>query len=131
MVSRQQLYLSNHRSRSLKSGQTADEHCVQAFLSSVSNRLYIAEKSDEDTSKLVSTNAILTLGHVAFMLHSVPKTTDSVLTILHQKFCHPPSSLDPLIVEQFGYLLLTGSVSNAFNIPHALLRFSFVLYHIQ
>ena len=44
------------------------------------------------------------------MLHSVPKTTESVLTILQQRFCRPPSSLDPLIVEQLGYLVLTGSV---------------------
>ncbi len=95
--------------RALKSGQTIDENCVQAFLASVANRLYISESSDGN-STLISTSAILTLGYVAFMLHSVPKTTESVLTILQQRFCHPPSSLDPLIVEQLGYLILTGSV---------------------
>ena len=95
--------------RALKSGQTVDENCVQAFLARVANRLYISESSDGN-STLISTNAILTLGYVAFMLHSVPKTTESVLTILQQRFCRPPSSLDPLIVEQLGYLVLTGSV---------------------
>ena len=95
--------------RVLKSGQTVDENCVQAFLARVANRLYISESSDGN-STLISTNAIQTLGYVAFMLHSVPKTTESVLTILQQRFCRPPSSLDPLIVEQLGYLVLTGSV---------------------
>nr|XP_058953334.1 phosphatidylinositol 4-kinase alpha-like [Pocillopora verrucosa] len=94
--------------RVLKSGQTVDENCVQAFLARVANRLYISESSDGN-STLISTNAIQTLGYVAFMLHSVPKTTESVLTILQQRFCRPPSSLDPLIVEQLGYLVLTGS----------------------
>lgn len=95
--------------RALKSGQAIDENCVQAFLASVANRLYISESSDGN-STLISTSAILTLGYVAFMLHAVPKTTESVLTILQQRFCHPPSALDPLIVEQLGYLILNGSV---------------------
>ena len=95
--------------RALTSGQAIDENCVQAFLASVANRLYISESSDGN-STLISTSAILTLGYVAFMLHSVPKTTESVLTILQQRFCHPPSALDPLIVEQLGYLILNGSV---------------------
>ena len=67
--------------RALKSGQAIEENCVQAFLASVANRLYISESSDGN-STLISTSAILTLGYVAFMLHSVPKTTESVLTIL-------------------------------------------------
>ena len=95
--------------RALKSGQAIDENCVQAFLASVANRLYISESSDGN-STLISTSAILTLGYVAFMLHAVPKATESVLTILQQRFCHPPSALDPLIVEQLGYLILNGSV---------------------
>ncbi|CAH3130736.1 unnamed protein product [Porites lobata] len=94
--------------RTLKSGQTIDENCVQAFLASVANTLYMSKSSD-GTSTLISNNAILTLGHVAFMLHTVPKTTETVLTILQQRFCNPPSSLDPLIVEQLGNLILTGS----------------------
>ncbi|XP_068676768.1 phosphatidylinositol 4-kinase alpha-like isoform X2 [Montipora foliosa] len=94
--------------RALKSGQTIEENCIQAFLASVANRLYISESSDGN-STLISTNAILILGHVAFVLHAVPKTTESVLTILQQRFCRPPSSLDPLIVEQLGNLILTGS----------------------
>lgn len=95
--------------RALKAGQTVDENCVQAFLTSLSNKLYTLENVDEDTANLISTNAIFTLGHVAFKLHTVPQTTESVLTILQHRFCHPPSSLDPLIVEQLGYLVLTGS----------------------
>ncbi|EDO42545.1 predicted protein [Nematostella vectensis] len=95
--------------RSLKAGLTNDENCVQAFLSSVSNKLYTIDTKDEETASLMSTNAILTLGHVAFMMHEVPDTVESVLTIMQHRFCHPPSSLDPLIVEQLGYLILVGS----------------------
>ena len=102
--------------RTLKSGQTIDENCVQAFLASVANTLYMSKSSD-GTSTLISNNAILTLGHVAFMLHTVPKTTESVLTILQQRFCNPPSSLDPLIVEQLGNLILTGSVCKLHSSP--------------
>ena len=101
-----------HVCRALKSGQTIDENCIQAFLASVANRLYISESSDSN-STLISTSAIIILGHVAFTLHDVPKTTESVLTILQQRFCHPPSSLDPLIVEQLGNLILTGSVGTS------------------
>ena len=103
------MYLECFVFRALTSGQTIDENCVQAFLASVANRLYISESSDGN-STLISTSAILTLGYVAFKLHSVPKTTESVLAILQQRFCHPPSALDPLIVEQLGYLILNGSV---------------------
>ena len=102
--------------RTLKSGQTIDENCVQAFLASVANTLYMSKSSD-GTSTLISNNAILTLGHVAFMLHTVPKTTETVLTILQQRFCNPPSSLDPLIVEQLGNLILTGSVCKLHSPP--------------
>ena len=104
-----EIWVCQYTFRVLKSGQTVDENCVQAFLARVANRLYISESSDGN-STLISTNAIQTLGYVAFMLHAVPKTTESVLTILQQRFCRPPSSLDPLIVEQLGYLVLTGSV---------------------
>lgn len=97
--------------RALIVGLNSDPQCVQAFLASVSNRLYVTESSDDETPTVISTNAILTLGHVAFTLHSVPQTVESVLMILQQRFCHPPSSLDPLIVEQLGRLILTESVS--------------------
>ena len=97
--------------RALKVGLNTNPQCVQAFLASVSNRLYVTESSDDGTPTLISTNAILMLGHVAFVLHSVPQTIESVLTILQHRFCHPPSSLDPLIIEQLGRLILTGSVS--------------------
>ena len=124
------LYLSaNLTFRALKSGQTIDENCVQAFLASVANRLYISESSDGN-STLISTSAILTLGYVAHILHSVPKTTESVLTILQQRFCHPPSSLDPLIVEQLGYLILTGSVKLNQHIYYCSIKLKF-LCHLQ
>ena len=105
----QVLFFCHLACRALKSGQTIEENCIQAFLASVANRLYISQSSDGN-STLISTNAILILGHVAFVLHAVPKTTESVLTILQQRFCRPPSSLDPLIVDQLGNLILTGSV---------------------
>ncbi|KAK2556707.1 Phosphatidylinositol 4-kinase alpha [Acropora cervicornis] len=109
--------------RALKSGQTIDENCIQAFLASVANRLYISESSDSN-STLISTSAIIILGHVAFTLHDVPKTTESVLTILQQRFCHPPSSLDPLIVEQLGNLILTGSEQCYQQIMNMFMRIS-------
>ena len=53
---------------------------TQAFLASLSNRLYTAEASDRE-STLISQNTILTLGHLGVSLKDVPKTTESVTQV--------------------------------------------------
>ncbi|CAL1289574.1 unnamed protein product [Larinioides sclopetarius] len=91
--------------RALKAGLANDTHCVQAFLASVSNRLYQAEKSDME-STLVSTNTIVALGHVAVALKNTPRTMESILQFFQQRFCEPPSRLDSLIVDQLGCMII-------------------------
>ncbi|XP_052243319.1 phosphatidylinositol 4-kinase alpha-like isoform X4 [Dreissena polymorpha] len=142
--------------RALKAGQTVDPSCVQAFLASVSNRLYRAEMSDRSTdtknaeerwsqirvvmkflrpntqnmkradvereSALISNNTILTLGHVAVSLRDTPKTVESVLQIFLQRFCSPPSSLDVLIVDQLGCMIMMGCSSSIYQEVMAMFR---------
>ncbi|CAL1548985.1 unnamed protein product, partial [Lymnaea stagnalis] len=96
--------------RALKAGQQVDEDCVPAFLASISNRLYRAELSDRE-SNLISTNTILTLGHLAVVLKDQPKLVESILQIFQQRFCSPPSQLDVLIVDQMGCMVMAGCSS--------------------
>ncbi|XP_041457096.1 phosphatidylinositol 4-kinase alpha-like [Lytechinus variegatus] len=96
--------------RSLRSGLIEDPNCIQAFLASVSNALYIAEASDRD-STLISSNAILAMGHVAVLLSETTRTIESVQQIFQQRFCTPPSSLDVLIVDMLGCLVLAGNAA--------------------
>lgn len=92
-------------SRCLRSALVEDQNCIKAFIASVSNRLYQAEKGNSESS-FISINTILTLGHVAVTLNDVPKTLESILQFLQQRFCQPVSSLDTIIVEQIGKMLL-------------------------
>ena len=100
--------------RCLKSGLDEDANCVQAFLASVSNTLYLAETSDHSTT-LTTNNAILTLGHVSVALKDIPRTMESVQQIFQQKFARPASQLDQLIVDMMGCMVLTGEVSVGFQ----------------
>ncbi|GFO06729.1 phosphatidylinositol 4-kinase alpha-like, partial [Plakobranchus ocellatus] len=96
--------------RALKAGQQIDPECVPAFLASISNRLYRAELSDRE-SNLISTNTILTLGHLAVVLKTDRKLVESILQIFQQRFCSPPSQLDVLIVDQMGCMVMAGCTS--------------------
>lgn len=100
--------------RALKAGLKTDSHCVQAFLASVSNRLYQAEKSDME-STLVTTNTIVALGHVAVSLKDTPRTMEFILQVFQQRFCHPPSTFDSLIVDQLGCMIIAKGDSHVYE----------------
>ncbi|CAG0888265.1 unnamed protein product [Cyprideis torosa] len=100
----------------LRAGLTISDDQVQAFVASVANRLFMAETSDRDSeSTLISTNTVLTLGHVAVALKDTPRTTESVLQFFHQRFCHPPSWLDILIVDQLGCLVIAMNKESVYE----------------
>lgn len=90
---------------SLRAGLEDDQHCIQAFIASVSNRLYQAEKSDSESS-LVATNTIVALGRIAVNLVDTPRSMDCILQFFQQRFCRPASPLDNLIVEQLGEMII-------------------------
>ncbi|XP_077290371.1 phosphatidylinositol 4-kinase III alpha isoform X2 [Arctopsyche grandis] len=90
----------------LEAAQSVDPYCVPALVASVSNRLFTAETSDSESS-LISTNIVIMLGHVAVALKDTPKTTDTILQFFQQRFCRVPSSLDTLIVDQLGCMIIS------------------------
>ena len=92
----------------LKAGMQVDPNCVQAFLATVSNRLFVAENSDNE-SALIANNTVITLGHVAVTLKETARTAESILQFFQVRFCHPPSPLDVLIVDQLGCMVLAKS----------------------
>ncbi|CAG7786962.1 unnamed protein product, partial [Allacma fusca] len=111
--------------QALKSGLTMDPNCVQAFLASVSNRVFTAEKecsskeldnapADND-SLLVLTNTIVMLGHVGIALKETPKTTESVLHFLQQRVGKMPQDLDVLIIDQLACIVIAKCETNVYE----------------
>ena len=94
----------------MKASFELDENVVDAFVASVANRLYSNEKG-EATPNLRQFNCIVSLGYIAIEMSHIEGVLESVLSILQQKFCRPPSQLDAKIIDQLSSLLLTGHVS--------------------
>ena len=84
---------------------------MEAFIASIANRLYSHEMG-ETSADLRQINCVISLGYVAIEMSHVEGVLESVLSILQQKFCRPPSQLDAKIIDQFASLLLTGHVSS-------------------
>ncbi|KAF5285205.1 hypothetical protein FQR65_LT13320 [Abscondita terminalis] len=98
----------------LEAAHTLDLDCVRALVASVSNRLFTAEKSDSE-STLISTNIVIMLGHVAVSMKGMPKTTETILQFFLQRFCRVPSSLDTLIVDQLGCMIIAQCDSHVYE----------------
>ena len=57
--------------------------------------------------------SILTLGYIGVHLRYIQgqSIVDSVVQIFQQRFCSPPSALDPIIVDQLVAIIAAGCVS--------------------
>ncbi|CAG0914490.1 unnamed protein product [Notodromas monacha] len=76
--------------------------------------LYLSPEFFSESS-LISRNTVLALGHVAVALKSTPRTTESILQFFRQRFCHPPSALDVLIVDQLGCLIIAKTEGKVYE----------------
>ena len=76
----------------------------------MANILYQTSNADQ-YHDLRQKNSVRAIGHVACALKDIGDVTHSALTILQQRFHHPPSLLDGIIAAEFAQILLTGVVS--------------------
>lgn len=76
----------------------------------MANSLYPTTSGDQFQT-LRQANAVHAISHVACSLKEFDNVTESALTILLQRFHHPPSPLDTIIVDVLTDILLTGVVS--------------------
>ncbi|XP_045112601.1 phosphatidylinositol 4-kinase alpha-like [Portunus trituberculatus] len=101
----------------LKAGLTVDANTVMAFISSISSREKAGcDRLPESDTIVISNNVVVALGHVAVALKDSPRTTETILhQCLLQRFCRPPSSLDTLIVDQMGCMLLAKNEPKVYD----------------
>lgn len=98
----------------LRAAHPTDQYCVPALIANVSNRLFIAEKN-ENESNLVSLNIIVMLGHVAVALKDTPKTTQNILQFFIQRFYKVANEQNALIVDQLGCMIISNCEVEIFD----------------
>ncbi|CAD5119038.1 DgyrCDS7687 [Dimorphilus gyrociliatus] len=91
----------------LEAGYEIDNNSVDAFLLSLIGKLTESELTNNKV-KIVTVNTIFTMARVAVVLKHIPKVVETVMSLLNQKFCNPPSVIDTLIVDQFAYMVIGG-----------------------
>ena len=93
---------------SLSAGYIYDSTFIEAYVASLSSRLYQADNMSDhiDTSILVSSNSIIVLGRMATILVKKGRTMEVIFRFLQSRFCHPASSLDQVIVEKMAQMAL-------------------------